>query len=70
MWIDDAFDVFPGECRDSCTTCNLGAASAFHGSAIDGRYIGADIDASDSLISFSTESRADDCVLISIKRAL
>jgi len=60
MWIDDAFDVFPGECRDSCTTCNLGAASAFHGSAIDGRYIGADIDDSDSLISFSTESRADD----------
>lgn len=70
--IDDVSGVFPGEFSDEYTTWNLGATYALHGFALDIRYVGTDIDDSDNLISqaFTTEARADDRVLISIKRAL
>lgn len=70
--IDDVSGVFAGEFSDEYATWNTGATYTRHGFAIDLRYVGTDIDASDDLIAqaFSTEARADDRVVLSIKRAL
>lgn len=70
--IDDVSGVFPGSFSDEYVTWNAGATYTTHGFGIDLRYIGTDIDASDDLISqaFTTEARADDRVVLTIKRAL
>lgn len=70
--IDDVSGVFPGSYSDEYVTWNAGATYTAHGFAIDLRYAGADIEASDDLIAqaFTTEARADDRVVLTIKRAL
>ncbi|MBC7767239.1 MAG: hypothetical protein H7124_00470 [Phycisphaerales bacterium] len=70
--IDDVSGVFPGEFSDEYTTWNVGATYTLHGFAIDVRYVGTDVEASDDLIAqaFTTADRADDRVLLSIRRAL
>lgn len=70
--IDDVSGVFPGEFSDEYTTWNAGATYSIHGFAVDLRYIGTDIEASSALITqaFTTAARADDRLVLSIKRAL
>ncbi|GAM99936.1 conserved hypothetical protein 2001 [alpha proteobacterium U9-1i] len=70
--IDDVSGVFPGSFSDEYATWNGGVSYAVHGFTLDLRYIGADVEASDPLITqaFTTEARADDRVVFSIKRAL
>lgn len=70
--IDDVSGIFPGEIGDEYVTWNVGASYALHGFTFDVRYVGADIEASDDLIeqAYTTEARADDRVVLAIKRAL
>lgn len=70
--IDDVSGVFPGSFSDEYVTWNAGATYTTYGFAFDLRYTGTDIDASDDLITqaFTTEARADDRVVLTIRRAL
>ncbi len=70
--IDDVSGVFPGEFSDEYVTWNVAASYALQGFTLDLRYVGADIEATDDLITqaFTTEARADDRIIFSIKRAL
>lgn len=70
--IDDVSGVFPGSFSDAYTTWNVGASYTTHGFTLDLRYVGTDIDESDDLITqaYTTEARASDRVLFSIKRSL
>ncbi len=70
--VDDVSGVFAGDFSDEYTTWNVGASHATHGFTLDLRYVGTDVEATDDLITqaFTTEARADDRVIFTIKRAL
>ncbi len=70
--IDDVSGVFPGSFSDAYVNWNAGVTYSAYGFGFDIRYFGTDIDASDDLISqaFTTEARADDRIVFTIRRAL
>lgn len=70
--IDDLTGLFPGDVSDEYVNWNVGASYAVHGFTLDLRYVGTDIEADDGFVleGFTTEARADDRVILSIKRAL
>lgn len=70
--IDDVSGVFAGDFSDEYATWNVGASYAVHGITLDLRYVGTDVEATDDLITqaFITEARADDRVILTVRRAL
>lgn len=69
--IDDVSGVFPGSFTDEYVTWNLGGTATLSGFAVDLRYVGTDIERNDPIVvqAFTTEGRADDRVILSVKRS-
>jgi len=70
--IDDVSGVFPGSFTDEYTTWNFGGTYTNWGVSMDLRYVGTDVDSADDIITqaFTTDSKADDRVVFSVKRVL
>ena len=69
--IDNVFGVF-GDASDSYSTYNVGGTYSNWGLGFDLRYVGTSVDASDPIVvsAFTTDQKADDRVVFSVKKAL
>jgi uncharacterized protein (TIGR02001 family) len=70
--IDNVFGVFGTGGEESYSTYNFGATYSNWGLGLDLRYVGTSIDATDpiAVIGFTTEQKADDRVIFSIRKAM
>lgn len=70
--IDNVFGVFGDGGEENYSTYNFGATYSGWGLGFDLRYVGTSIDADDNIaiIGFTTEQKADDKVIFSIRKAM